>query len=82
MGCDEYLDTVAKIEDGKERKEHVVKMKIDESSKLRVVAVPGFDNGSCMCGGTHIDRVDRIKRINVTKFKKKNKNFRVSYNVE
>merc|ERR1712032_506916 len=84
MSSGRYLAEVAKIsgEEEKEREEHMKQMHIEKGSTVRVVRVPGFENGSCMCGGTHIDRIGRIKRIEVTKFKKKNKNFRVSYRVE
>ena len=83
MKCDKFLDEVAKIgNDAKEREEYMKKMRISKESMVRVMSVPGFANGECMCGGTHIDRIGRIKKLTVTKFKKKNKNFRVSYKVE
>ena len=82
MESGQYLDEVAKIEGQQEREDHLRKMHIEKGSKVRVMSIPGFENGQCMCGGTHIDGLDRIKRITVTKFKKKNKNFRVSYQVE
>ena len=77
MGCAQYLDAVAKIGGARDREEHMAKMRIDKESTVRVVSVPGFENGACMCGGTHIDGIGRIKKITVVKFKKKNRNFRV-----
>eukprot|EP01084_Bolivina_argentea_P266383 451802_1 len=82
MRCDEYLDNVVKIMDNKQREQHMNKMKINTESMVRVVSFPDFPNGECMCGGTHIDALNRIKKITITKFKKKNRNFRVSYKVQ
>ena len=77
-----YLDAVAKIEGDRERRAHLDAMHIAEGDTVRVVAVPGFEGAQCSCGGTHIDRIERIRKITITKFKKKNKNLRVSYKVE
>ena len=82
MNCEDYLNDVVKINDVNERELHMNKMKINKESIVRVMSIPGFDNGECMCGGTHIDGINRIKKITITKFKKKNQNFRVSYKVE
>merc|ERR1712228_252059 len=82
MPCNQYLDDVAKLSNVNERKEHMLKMKICKESMVRVMSVPGFEDGECMCGGTHIDRIGRIKKLTITKFKKKGKHFRVSYKVE
>ena len=82
MECKEYLDNVVKINDVNKREQHMKMMKISKESIVRVMSIPGVENGECMCGGTHIDGINRIKKIIVTKFKKKNQNFRVSYKVE
>ena len=55
MNCEDYLNQVAKITDVKEREQHRNKMKISKESQVRVMSIPAFINGECMCGGTHVE---------------------------
>ena len=47
---------------------------------LRVLKLVPEDPG-CPCGGTHVDSISKIGRIEITKIKKKKKNTQVSYKV-
>ena len=54
---------------------------IPVGSDLRVLKLVDSDHG-CPCGGTHVQHVQDLVEINVTKIQKKGKNLRVSYGVK
>jgi len=53
---------------------------IPEGTPLRVLKLTADDVG-CPCGGTHVEHVQDIKEIQITKIQKKGKSIRVSYGV-
>jgi len=54
---------------------------IKEGQELRVLKLTEEDFG-CPCGGTHVEHVNDIGELTVTKITKKSKNIRVAYNVK
>ena len=54
---------------------------IPENFKVKYVRIVSFGENVGPCGGTHIDHVKDMQKVEVTKIQKKSKNVRVNYQV-